>query len=251
MTRTLRALAAGIAGLAATAAGLGLSVTDAALAGIRWADVPGFTTLGLALLVLAYRLAFRGRRRRVQLLAVPVARSRRERRPDERARLACRRRRRRSRPLPHRNRPDRLGTNRRARPLDGAEELLAPPAPACRSARSSRRRRRIDERRPPAHVRSPGRSRGRSLVTLRLAAAISREAEPAPLADVVYGSGARAPHRIPPVGERRIDEVYRGGSAPVRASVRPDAGHTEALAAHPSAYAARIRAFFRSALVTG
>ena len=53
-------------------------------------------------------------------------------------------------------------------------------------------------------------------------------------------------------GERRIDEVYRGRIG-ARASVWyvPDAGHTEALAAHPSAYAARIRAFFRSALVTG
>jgi pimeloyl-ACP methyl ester carboxylesterase len=69
------ALLVGAAGLAATVTGLSLFVADAALAGFRWGDVAGIgvAVAGLVLLGLAFRIAFRGRRRRVQLLAVPIA----------------------------------------------------------------------------------------------------------------------------------------------------------------------------------
>ena len=71
----IRALVVGVAGLAATVTGLSLYVADAALAGFRWSDVAGIglTVIGLLLLGLAFRIALRGRRRRVQLMAVPIA----------------------------------------------------------------------------------------------------------------------------------------------------------------------------------
>ena len=73
--RVVRGLIVGVAGLAATVAGLSLSVTGVALAGLRWSDIAGLglTVAGLVLLRFAFRIAFRGRRRRVQLLAVPIA----------------------------------------------------------------------------------------------------------------------------------------------------------------------------------
>jgi uncharacterized protein len=73
--RLTRTILAGVLGVTATAVGLALYAAPAALAGVSGSTYTGLplTVAGLVLVGLAFRLAFRGRRRRVKLLAIPVA----------------------------------------------------------------------------------------------------------------------------------------------------------------------------------
>jgi pimeloyl-ACP methyl ester carboxylesterase len=86
-------------------------------------------------------------------------------------------------------------------------------------------------------------------MTMRATELLSGDAEPAPLEDVAHAI------RVPVLlvasrraGERRIDEAYRSRIASARLWYVADADHTEALRAHPRAYAARVLGFLDAAL---
>jgi pimeloyl-ACP methyl ester carboxylesterase len=86
-------------------------------------------------------------------------------------------------------------------------------------------------------------------MTMRATELLSGDAEPAPLEDVAHAI------RVPVLlvasrraGERRIDEAYRSRIASARLWYVADADHTEALRAHPRAYAARVLGFLDGAL---
>ena len=70
-----RTVLAVLPGLGATAVGLALYAAPAALAGPSGADYTGIflTAAGFVLIGLAFRIAFKGRRRRIKLLGIPAA----------------------------------------------------------------------------------------------------------------------------------------------------------------------------------
>jgi pimeloyl-ACP methyl ester carboxylesterase len=72
--RLARTLLAGVLGAVATAVGLALYAAPVALAGVSGSDYTGLllTAAGLVLVGLAFRVALRGRRRRIKLVAIPV-----------------------------------------------------------------------------------------------------------------------------------------------------------------------------------